>query len=350
MTRIRIRTVTVPIIGLLLALVLAAFFIIIAGQNPFSVYATISSSVFGSFDGFSSLVRWAIPLMILGISAAFSLRAGLWNLGMEGQMYLGAIFSTWIGFSLRGMPGLGIDMIGLLIAATAGFLWAMIPALLRAFLSVNEFITSLLLNFVAVLLTDFLVTDLWQDRSIGGETLSTFSIVDTAKFGKIIPGYSIHTGLYIATAMVLVFWYVMRHTSLGYHIRIQGRSPRFLKYGGGSPTRSIIAAMGISGCLSGIAGYVEIFGVNGAFFTRMFSGGIAWDGLVVALLGSLQPLGIFLSSFLFGFLKVALLRMSQFTQVSRAVITLTQAFIIFFIAVQMYLASGSRRKGVAPRE
>ena len=103
--------------------------------------------------------------------------------------------------------------------------------------------------------------------------------------------------------------------------------------------------MGISGCLSGIAGFVEIYGVNGAFFTRMFSGGIAWDGLVVALLGSLQPLGIFLSSFLFGFLKVALLRMSQFTDVSRAVITLTQTFIIFFIAVQAFLIA-DRKKDV----
>jgi simple sugar transport system permease protein len=343
--QLRIRTVAVPVIGLLLALVLAAFFIVIAGQNPFSVYGTISSRVFGSLDGFSSLVRWAIPLMILGVSAAFSLQAGLWNLGMEGQLYLGALFSAWIGFSLKGVPGWGIDIVGLLVAGAAGFLWAMIPALLRAYLSVNEFITSLLLNFVAVLLSDFFVTDIWQDRSMGGETLSTFSIFDSARFAKIIPGYSIHAGIFIAIALIAVLWYVMRHTSLGYRIKIQWKNPRFLKYGGGSPSRTIILAMGISGCLSGIAGFVEIYGVNGAFFTRMFSGGIAWDGLVVALLGSLQPLGIFLSSFLFGFLKVALLRMSQFTDVSRAVITLTQTFIIFFIAVQAFLIA-DRKKDV----
>lgn len=347
--KLRMRALAVPVIGLVLALVLAAFFIIIAGQNPLSVYGTISGTIFGSLDGFSSLVRWAIPLMILGVSAAFSLQAGLWNLGMEGQMYLGALLSTWVGFSLKGVPGIGVDAMGLLIAAAAGFLWAMIPALLRAFLSVNEFITSLLLNFVAVLLSDFFATDIWQDRSVGGETLSTFSVVDSARFVKIIPGYSIHTGLYLAIVLVILFWYVMRHTSLGYQIRMQGKNPRFLKYGGGSPTRSIIWAMGISGCVSGIAGFVEIYGVNGAFFTRMFSGGIAWDGLVVALLGSLQPLGIFLSSFLFGFLKIALLRMSQFTQVSRAVITLTQAFIIFFIAVQAYLIS-NRTEGETAHE
>lgn len=159
-----------------------------------------------------------------------------------------------------------------------------------------------------------------------------------------------HTGLYIAIALIVFFWYVMRHTSLGYKIRIQGKNPRFLKYGGGSPAMSIIWAMGISGALSGIAGCVEIYGVNGAFFTRMFSGGIAWDGLVVALLGSLQPVGIFLSSFLFGFLKIALLRMSQFTSVSRAVITLTQSFIIFFIAVQAYLIADRRKVDGHPNE
>lgn len=342
----RVAPVLMPIAGLAVALTFGAVFIVIVGKNPFEAYSTILESITSSFDGFADLIRWAIPLSILGVSASFALKAGLWNLGMEGQIYLGALFSTYIGFSLKGCPGFCVTAVGLVVAAVAGFVWAMIPALLRAYLSVNEFIVSLLLNFVAVYLTDFFTTNLWQDKSMGGQTLSTYSIADSAQLGKIVPGSSFHSGIYLAVAILLIYWYVMKHTSLGYAIKAQGKNPRFVKYGGGSPARNIILAMGLSGALSGIAGFVEIYGVSGAFFTRMFSGGIAWDGLVVALLGSLQPLGIGVSAFLFGFLKVALLRMERFTDISRAVVTLTQAFIIFFIAIQANsLSARSKHRG-----
>jgi ABC-type uncharacterized transport system permease subunit len=340
----RFAPLFLPIAGLAVAISLGSVFIALAGKNPVNAYATIIASIFKSSAGFASLVRWAIPLMILGVAASFSLKAGLWNLGMEGQMYLGALFSTFIGFSLKGCPGFCVTIVGLFVSMAAGFIWALIPALLRAYLSVNEFIVSLLLNFVAVLLSDFFTINIWQDKSMGGQTLSTFNVAESAQFGKILPGSQMHDGLYLALAILIIYWYIMRHSSLGFALKAQGKNPRFIKYGGGSPTRNIIVAMGISGALSGVAGYVEVYGVSGAFFTRMFSGGVAWDGLVVALLGSLQPLGIGISSFLFGFLKVALLRMERFTEVSRAVVTLTQAFIIFFIAMQANILSAKSKR------
>jgi len=330
----RLMPILVPVAGLLVALFFAAIFILITKNNPLTVYGTIVKSVFGSANGFTSLLRWMIPLLILGVSASFSLKGGLWNLGMEGQMYLGALFATWAGFTFVGLPGPVIMIIGFVTAAAAGFIWVLIPALLKAFFSVNEFITSLLMNFIAVLLTDFFTIKMWQDHSMGGQTLSTHNIAESARFSKIISGYSWHTGFYLAIIVLLIYWFVMKYTALGYKIKTHGFNPRFLKYGGGSPSRSIIYSMGISGAVAGIAGFVEIYGVNGAFFTRMFSSGIAWDGLVVALLGSLQPMGIFVSSFLFGFLKIGLLRMERFTDISRSVVTIIQAFIIFFIASQ----------------
>ena len=121
--------IVVPLLGLLVALVFAAVFIIITKNNPLSVYGTIVKSVFGSLNGITSLIRWMIPLLILGVSASFSLKGGLWNLGMEGQMYLGALFATWVGFSLDGLPGPIIIVCGFLIAAVAGFIWVLIPAL-----------------------------------------------------------------------------------------------------------------------------------------------------------------------------------------------------------------------------
>ncbi len=332
--RSKLLPILVPFLGLLVALFFAAIFILITKNNPLFVYGTIIKSVFGSVNGFTSLLRWMIPLLILGVSASFSLKGGLWNLGMEGQMYLGALFAAWIGFTFVDLPGPVIIIFAFIISAVTGFLWVLVPALLRAFFSVNEFITSLLMNFIAVLMTDYFTIKIWQDRSMGGQTLSTHNITDSARFSKIIPGYSWHTGFFLALIIVVIFWYVMKYTVLGYKIKTHGFSPRFLRYGGGSPAKSIIWSMGISGAIAGIAGFIEIYGVNGAFFTRMFSSGIAWDGLVVALLGSLQPLGIFVSSLLFGFLKIGLLRMERFTDISRSVVTIIQAFIIFFIASQ----------------
>lgn len=330
----RYLVVIVPIAGLAVALFFASFFILITKNNPFSVYGIMIQRVFGSLYGFTSLLRWMIPLLILSVSASFALKAGLWNLGMEGQMYLGALFSAWIGFSLINQGRVVIVVVGFLVAAVAGCFWALIPALLRAFFSVNEFITSLLLNFVAVLLTDFFTINIWQDKTMGGETLSTFNIADSARFGKIITGYSWHNGFYIAMIILFFFWYVIKHTNLGFSLVIHGKNPRFLKYGGSSPKGIILTSMGISGAIAGSAGFVEMYGVHGAFFTRMFAGGIAWDGLVVALLGTLQPMGLILSSFLFGFLKIGLLSIERFTKISRSVVTLIQAFVIFFIAAR----------------
>ena len=335
--------IVIPIAGLLVALFFGGFFILITGNNPLYVYGIIINRVFGSLFGFTSLLRWMIPLLIISVSASFSLKAGLWNLGMEGQMYLGALFSAWVGFSLVGQNGFLIIILAFLISVVAGCLWALIPALLKAFFSVNEFITSLLLNFVAVLLTDFFTINLWQDRSMGGQTLSTYNIAESARFGKIIPGYSWHNGFYLSLIILFLFWYVMRYTSLGYSIRILGNNPRFLKYGGGSPRRTILVSMGISGAIAGIAGFVEIFGITGAFYTRMFHSGIAWDGLVVALLGMMQPFGLLFASFLFGFLKTGILSIERFTNISRSVVTIIQAFIILFIAVQGNLFSKKKK-------
>lgn len=317
-----------------MALFFAGFFILFTGNNPLDIYRIFIQRVLGSLYGFTSLLRWMITLLIIAISASYSLKAGLWNLGMEGQMYLGALFSTWIGFKLLNLPGFLIIIIAFMAAALAGLLWALIPAFLRAFFSVNEFISSLLLNFVAVLITDYLTIKFWQDRTMGGETLSTYNVADSARFARIIPGYSWHTGFYLALILLVIFWYIFKHTNLGYAIKIHGENPRFLKYGGGSPKRIILTSMGISGAVAGIAGFVEIYGITGSFFTRMFSSGIAWDGLAVALLGTLHPAGIMLSSFLFGFLKTGLLSIERFTNISRSVVTIMQAFVIFFIAAR----------------
>lgn len=343
-THSRFTPLILPLAGLGVALVFAAFFILITGNNPLSVYGTIISSIFGSLNGFTSMLRWMIPILILSVSASFSLRGGLWNLGMEGQMYVGALFSTWVGFSFPGLPGYLIIVLGFLTAAVAGFIWVLVPALLKAFFSVNEFITSLLLNFVAVLLTDFFAIALWQDRSVGGQTLSTHNIAPQAEFSPIIPGYSWHTGFFLAIILLLAYWFVMKYSSLGYEIKIHGHNPRFLKYGGGSSAWTTVKAMGISGAIAGIAGFVEIYGVNSAFYTKMFSGGIAWDGLVAALLGMLQPVGILFSSFLFGFLKIGLLRMERFTDISRSIVTIIQAFIIFFIAARASISIKRAKK------
>jgi len=291
-------------------------------------------SGFGSLYGFMSVLRWMTPLLFLGVAASFALKAGLWNIGIEGQMYLGALFGTWIGFSLGGTSGIIIKTFSILMAATMGALWSIIPALLRAYYNTNEFIVSLLLNFVAVYLTDFLTLEIWKAPGAGGQTMSTPEVVQQARFASIIQGYSWHTGFFLGLVFILFYWGFMKWTILGYEFKVMGYNPYFLKYGGVSIKKTIILSMCISGALAGIAGTIEILGIYKSFTTRMYAGGVAWDGLVVALLGTFKPMGIVFASFLFGFLKTGLLTIERMMNISRSIITMLQAMIILFVAIQ----------------
>jgi len=324
----------IPVIGLLIALIIAGVIIIISGNNPFEVYGVIFKGAFGSVYGITSVFRWMTPLLFLSVAASFALKAGLWNLGLEGQLYLGAIFGTWIGFSLGGPPGVVVKILAMLLAAGMGALWALIPALLRAYFKTNEFIVTLLLNFVAIHLTHFLTLNVWQDRSTGGEALSTPPIFESAQLSKILPGYTWHMGFLIGIIFVVLYWAIMKWTTFGYELKVHGHNPNFLKYGGVSVKKIIILSMCLSGAVAGMTGTIEIFGIYRSFWTGMFAGGVAWDGLVVALLGLFKPFGILIAAFFFGFLKVGILNMERVTEISRSVVTIIQAIIIFFIAVQ----------------
>ena len=326
--------ILMPILGLAISIVLSGFILILSGNSPLRVFGTIFKGAFGSVYGITSILRWMTPLLFLGVSASFSLRAGLWNIGMEGQMYLGAIFGAWVGFSLPGAPGPLIVILAILLAAVVGAAWALSPALLRAYFGTNEFITTLLLNFVAVNLTNFLTLNLWQDVSRGGETQSTPEVPSTARLLHFLPNYAWNLGFVIGLAVIVLYFVVIRRTSFGYEAGIHGRNPKFLKYGGISVKKTIVFSMCISGAVAGIAGAVEILGVYKSFFTGMFSGGVAWDGLVVGLLGLFNPAGIMLAAFFYGFLKISLLTMERMADISRAVVTVVQAVLVFFVAVQ----------------
>ncbi len=332
--RRRILELAIPLLALSGALMIIALMIVVSGNNPLKVYGFMIKSGFGSLYGFMSVLRWMTPLLFLSVAASFALRSGIWNIGLEGQMYMGALFGTWVGFSMIGVHGIVVQILSILLAACAGAFWAVIPALLRAYYNTNEFIVSLLLNFVAMYLTDFLTLEVWRAPGAGGQTMSTPEVIQAARFAKIIPGYAWHMGFFLGLAFVLFYWGFMKWTTLGFEFRVMGYNPYFLKYGGISVKRTIILSMCFSGAIAGIAGDIEILGIYKSFTTRMYAGGVAWDGLVVALLGAFRPIGLIIASFLFGFLKTGLLTIERMINISRSIITILQAMVIFFVAIQ----------------
>ena len=317
--RIRIERVTEqprwlrwvsPLIMVVVALIVGAGLLSLAGAQPWPVYTRMAELAFGSAYGWSDTTIKATPLILaaLGVSIAFRMR--LWNIGAEGQLYLGAFMAT--GVALHILPADSPMWLTLTAMAVAGFiggaLWGVVPGILKAKLNVNEIITTLMLNYVAILFNNFFIYGPWSERGFGltpqfprNAWLPRFT-----DFGETFPflrGMTAHFGIFLAVILALVLWVVWQRTRWGFEVTIVGDNPRAARYAGINLTRNIILVMALSGGLAGLAGMSEVAGVVHRLQER-FSPGYGFTAIIVAWLAKLNPLGIILVSYLFAGLLV----------------------------------------------
>ncbi len=280
-----------PICAVLAALALSGILIAFAGVNPLEAYRQIVVSAFGSRLSITETLARTTPLILTGLAAAVAFRVRLWNIGAEGQFYVGALAAAALGHSaLAGLPAAMAIPILMLAGALAGALLLLGPVLLRLRFGVDEVVTTLLLNFIAILFVSTMIEGPLKDPLAFGWPQSVPISPDVA-LPKLVAKTRLHIGLLIAIATALIVWAVQARTVFGFESRAAGLSPRAATFAGLSLPRTLIAIAGLSGALAGLAGVIEVTGLKG-YVTTDLSPGYGYSGIVVAMLAALHPLGV----------------------------------------------------------
>ncbi|TBY76791.1 ABC transporter permease [Rhizobium leguminosarum] len=283
--------IVTPVIAVIAALALAGILISIAGAPVLDAYWRILTGAFGSRLSATETLTRATPLMLTGLAAAVAFQARLWNIGAEGQFYLGAIAVAAASSKLLGnLPAPILIPLLLLVGAIAGMVLILIPLWLRLRFSVDEVVTSLLLNFIAVLFVSMLIDGVLKDPLAFGWPQSQ-SVSDHAMLPKLIARSRLHIGFAIAIALAVVVHFIQSRTVFGMQSRAAGLNPGGAVFAGVPLGRTLVKVACLSGGLAGLAGAIEVMGVKG-YVTTDLSPGFGYAGIVVAMLANLNPLGV----------------------------------------------------------
>ena len=321
------------------AFLVGAIILVVTGHHIGETFSYLFRGAFGSRMAIGFTLTRTIPLIFTGLAFAIAFKCGLFNIGAEGQLQVGAFAAAWVGFALPPMPPLIHISLALLAAAIAGGLWVLIPALLKAKRGVHEVVTTMMLAHVGILLTRYLV---FGPFKAPGWIPHTPRIAASAELARIMPPTQLSTGIFIALACAMILYWFLWKTSIGYGIRAAGLNPHAAETGGISVTQSIVVALVISGVLAGLGGAGEILGVFRRFVDG-FSPGLGWDGIAVGLLGRLHPVGVILSAFLFGALRTGGMTVARATDVPLDIVVILQAMVILFIAAPKLMKMLKRR-------
>lgn len=338
------RQLVAPALSIALALLIGVAFILLSGENVVDAYSRL---IFGPLHGynFTSMLTRAIPLLLTGLCATVSFRSGLLNIGGEGQLHLGAMAAVCVALYAKGLPPVIHVFLCLAAAAIAGGLWAVVPAVLKAQYRMNELFSTLMFNYIGILFTTYLATYPLRDPGPEGFVAQTMTIPQALVLAR-LGSTRLHVGAFIALAAVPVTYYVLWKMVSGYEMRMSGLNATFAEYGGVNQKAVVVRTMIMSGMLAGLAGGIEILGVHKRFIVN-FSPGYGFDGVVVAILGGLHPLGVLVSSLLMSVLKTGAMVMERGTDVPLQLVSVIQAIIIFFITGKALGARslGSRERG-----
>lgn len=286
--------VATPLIAIAAAMAIAGVLIAIAGAPVLEAYWLILKGAYGSRLSATETLTRAAPLILTGLAAAVAFRARLWNIGGEGQLYLGAIAVAWMSSHLLGdlHPAVQIPLL-LVFGAIAGMVLLLAPLWLRLRFSVDEVVTTLLLNFVAVLFVSMLIDTVLKDPMAFGWPQSQ-SVADQAMLPKLLSRSRLHLGLVIAIALAFVLHFIQSRTVFGMQSRAAGLNPQGAVFAGVPLGRTLVIVACLSGGLAGLAGAIEVMGVKG-YVTTDLSPGYGYSGIVVAMLANLNPLGVVLA-------------------------------------------------------
>ena len=336
------QMVIVPVIAVITALILGGLVMLATGvtlQNVGLSYGALFTGSLGSLNAISETLTAAAPVTLAALGIALGFRAGLFNIGAEGQMLLGGMASVAVGFAVTGAPTVIHLTLALLAGALVGALWAALAGWLKAATGAHEVITTIMLHLIAVQLTSYLLRNPPIQKPGRHDPISQ-SILPTAELPRLLtwldPNLRVNAGIILVVVMVALIYWLLFRTTIGYEFRASGLNPFAARYGGMRSGLITVAVMATAGGLAGLAGANQVLGVLGRA-SPGFSGGAGFDAIAVALLGRSHPIGVLLAGILFGALQAGGRQMQVTAGVRIDLISIIQALIIVFVAAPMLM-------------
>ena len=326
-----------PVLATLAALAVGALMLLILKVNPITAYAALWDGAFGSTNSFAETLVKATPLLLVALGICISFRGDVINIGGEGQMIVGAVLATWIGLTFTDAPGWLVITLALFAGFLGGAVWGGIPGALKAYFNVNEILSTVMMNAIAVQLMNFLLRGPMIDPSqaeLASKIPQTARLIDAFHLARMAPT-RLHMGALIAVILAFLVYILLWRTTLGYRIRAVGQSPFASRYAGVKVQRYMVLALLLSGAFAGLAGAVQVYGVNYRMITdgsaSGFTGSAGFNGIVAALFGQLHPLWSIPASILFGALLVGANKMQRVVQSPSALITVMNGLVVVFV-------------------
>lgn len=379
------RTLLIPALAVLTGLILGAIIIISTSEEVYAGFQQSFGAGLGAawqivFDSYTSLFKGAFgdpaamiaalqsgeaveirrafnpfleslvvttPYIFAGLAVALGFRAGLFNIGVEGQLFMGAIAATYVGYAVKGLPGIIHMPLALLAGAAGGAAWGFIPGWLKAKTGGHEVINTIMMNWIAFRLTEWLLTGPMTRPDAGRIPVSPI-IEKSAEIPQFFKApIRFHLGFFIALAVAYGVYWLLFKTTWGFNLRTVGANPRAAKYAGMNISRNTMLAMSLSGALAGLAGANQILAINHSMAIGL-SSGYGFDSIALALLGNSHPVGVILASLLFGLLRNGATKMMVITSIPIDIISILQALILMFVAAPAIIRAVYRIK--APKE
>ncbi len=377
----RVIAALMPFLAVLVAFLIGAVILLLQGVNPLEAYQSMIVGAFGSKNGLADTLVKAIPLMLVGLGIAIAFRGGVINIGAEGQLIVGALMATFIGIQLgENFPGVLGIILGILGGAFMGGIWGAIPGFLKARLGVNEILSTIMMNQIAIQIAFFLLrgpmidpaeveagTNIPQSARLP-RTMDLPRFTDLAEsvglnktaeeaglsgylaelYAVLVEPSRLHTGLIFAIVMAILVYILLWRTTIGYRIRAVGLNTAASKYAGMQVQRTVVLSMTLSGMFAGLAGSIEILGLHHRMFEPLaVSAGYGFSGIVAALFGKLHPLGIIPASILFGGLLVGGDKMQRATQIPQVLILAILGLVVLLVVTTDYFIKRRANRRVA---
>jgi ABC-type uncharacterized transport system permease subunit len=326
-----------PIFATFAALGVGAVMLLILGANPIKAYGAMAEGAFGSGNALAETAVKAVPLLLVGLGICIAFRANVINIGGEGQMILGAIFAIVVGLSLPNWPGWAVITLAILAGFVGGGLWGAIPGALKAYFGVNEILSTIMMNAIAIQIMNYLLRGPMIDPAqaeLASKIPQTAALEQAFRLPRLAPT-RLHLGAAFAIGLAILVYILLWRTTLGYRIRAVGQNPEAARYGGIRVRRQIVIALLLSGAFAGLAGVMQVYGLNYRLITdgsaTGFTGSAGFNGIVAALFGQLHPLGTIPASFFFGALIVGANQLQRTMQVPSSFILALNGLVVIFV-------------------
>jgi len=352
----KLFNVLMPVFATLAALAVGAVVLLFLGVNPFQAYGALLEGAFGSPNAMAETLVKATPLLLVGLGICIAFRGNVINIGGEGQMIIGAIFATILGLAFTGLPGWLMIPLAMLMGFIGGAFWGAIPGFLKAYFNVNEILSTIMMNAIAVQIMNFLLRGPMIDPAqleLASKIPQTARLLEAFRLPRLAPT-RLHLGFLFAVILAFLVYIFLWKTTLGYRIRAVGQSHHAARYAGINVKKNIVLALLLSGAFAGLAGAIQVYGVNYRMITdgsaSGFTGSAGFNGIVAALFGQLHPIGTIPASIFFGALLVGANKMQRVMQVPSALITTLNGLVVIFVVSSEYFQRRRQKQRISSAE